>query len=160
MQDTVDRPVWKYADLDRNPPGQLSFDVLYQLQVCISQGIFDEHTFEPAFGRKLSSMRPSAARGLLEFVAGQKNRIFDPMSIFDLLSSVPAFSGAIPSYCALVRSVIVTPTTLRFNTPTVETSNRILRQYPRFADRFIRVRFTEERSGVSHLAITGKQTKP
>jgi len=32
-----------------------------------------------------------------------------------------------------------------FGTPYVETSNRVLRQYAEHADRFLRVRFTDEK---------------
>ena len=121
----------------------LSFEVRYQLEVCISAGVLNEHNLTKEFAAKLIDMDQDAAKDLLIYLTQEKERIWDPMSIFDL--SVPSTStGRIPHYCALVHSVTVTPTTLRFSTPTVETSNRIIRQYPKYSDRFLRVRFTDE----------------
>ena len=94
-------------------------------------------------------MEPSTAQGLLEFIANQKKRVFKPMSIYDLKAiSGTTSSAKIPDYCVMVRSVTVTPTTIRFHTPTVETSNRVIRHYSEHADRFLRVRFTDEQSEV------------
>ncbi|KAL2161293.1 hypothetical protein VTH06DRAFT_8513 [Thermothelomyces fergusii] len=50
----------------------------------------------------------------------------------------------IPNYCALIRRAIVTPTRIYFSTPTVETSNRIVRRYEHIQDHFLRVQFTDE----------------
>ncbi|KAG8534231.1 uncharacterized protein KY384_001075 [Bacidia gigantensis] len=166
--DKLDRVPWNYTDplesqIDSDPSlGQdqktLPFKVLYQLEVCLSQGILDEHTLKPAFGRKLMSMKQLAAIELLELAAAQRKRIFDPMSIFDLEISAPGSSGHVPSYCVPVHSVVVTPTSLKFNTPTIETSNRILRQYPAYNHHFIRVRFTEESPG-EKIYSTHKETQ-
>ncbi|KAL9127169.1 MAG: hypothetical protein Q9217_003902 [Psora testacea] len=123
----------------------LSFEVRYQLEVCISQGILNEHNLTESFVTKLFAMDQENVRDLLEYIANQKTRLFDPMSIFDLHVSAPCSKGSMPEYCTLSRSVTVTPTTIYFNTPTVETSNRIIRQYLKYTDRFIRVRFTEEK---------------
>lgn len=46
-----------------------------------------------------------------------------------------------------------------FQTPVPETSNRVIRQYSQYADRFLRVRFTEEKTEVlliSDLSISQK----
>ena len=139
--------IWKYigklAHQKQTP--SLSFEVRYQLEVCMSHGMLNEHNLTRSFLAKLSAMGQDDARNLLEYIAGQKERVYDPMSIFDLQVSAPSSKFSMPEYCALTRSVTVTPTTLYFNTPTVETSNRIIRQYPAYADRFIRVRFTDEK---------------
>jgi RNA-dependent RNA polymerase len=50
----------------------------------------------------------------------------------------------IPEYYALVRKVTVTPTRIYFSTPTVETTNRVVRRYKHVQDHFIRVQFTDE----------------
>ena len=127
----------------------LAFRVRYQLEVCISHGYFNEYCLDRGFVQKLAAMEPSTAQGLLEHVANQKKRILRPMSIFDLKAiSGTTLSAKIPDYCVLVRSVTVTPTTIYFHTPTVETSNRVIRQYSDHADRFLRARFTDERPEV------------
>ena len=127
----------------------LSFRVRYQLEVCISVGCFNEYNLDRRFIEKLAEMEPNSAQDLLEFVATEKKRIFEPMSIFDLtLSSGATSSTRIPDYCVVVRSATVTPTTIRFHTPSIETSNRVIRQYSEYADRFLRVRFRDEQSEV------------
>ena len=131
----------------------LSFEVRYQLEVCVSHGVLNEHSLTEEFVSKLLSLDTESAQNILEYLASQKKRVFDPMSIFDLQVSTSSSRGNIPDYCTLTRSVTVTPTTLYFNTPTVEISNRIIRQYPMYADRFIRVRFTDEKLEVNEQIV-------
>ena len=50
----------------------------------------------------------------------------------------------IPSNCILMHSVTITATTIRVQPVTVELSNRIIRQYQNYADRFLRVRFEDD----------------
>ncbi|KAK0726811.1 RNA dependent RNA polymerase-domain-containing protein [Lasiosphaeria miniovina] len=50
----------------------------------------------------------------------------------------------IPDHCALNRNAIITPTRIYFNTPTVETTNRVVRHYSDYRDRFMRIQFTDE----------------
>ena len=160
------RPVWGYIDRPADQSShvqaalqelvqatQLShfpFPARYQLEVCISLGCFTEFNLDRKFVEMLAAMDSKSALDLLELIAAEKKTIFKPASIFDLRSISGATSSAkIPDYCALVRSATVTPTTIRFHTPSVETSNRIIRQYSEHADRFLRVRFRDEQSEVS-----------
>lgn len=174
--------VWEYIDrplirkkpishaLDElmieNHAPALTFPVRYQLEVCISQGCLNEHNMSNEFVGKLIEMDEIKAQDILEYVATQKSRIYDPMDIFDIkvingLASRPQ----IPHYCAYIRSATITPTTVYYNTPTVETSNRIIRRYSEHADRFLRVRFTDEKFEVSpalrmlHPDIDGARAK-
>lgn len=126
------------------PP--LSFSVRYQLEVCISEGWLNEYNMTKEFVDKLMGVEPIKAQDLLEYIANQKRRIFDPMTIFDIkILRGSASRLKIPHYCTYVRSATVTPTMIYFSTPYVETSNRVLRQYAEHADRFLRVRFTDEK---------------
>jgi RNA-dependent RNA polymerase len=133
-----------------NAAPALTFPVRYQLEVCISQGCLNEHNMSNEFVTKLIEMDETKAQDVLEYVANQKTRIYDPMEIFDIrvingLASRPQ----IPHYCAYIRSATITPSTVYYNTPTVETSNRIIRRYSEHADRFLRVRFTDEKLEVA-----------
>lgn len=128
---------------------RLIFPVRYQLEVCISQGLLNEHNLTQEFVDRLLKMDATKAQDVLEYVANQKKRIYDPMTIF----SVNVIKGSasrrkIPQYCMYSRSATVTPSTVYYNTPTVDTSNRIIRQYAEYADRFLRIRFTDEKSQV------------
>lgn len=124
----------------------LSFPVRYQLEVCISQGYLNEHNLTQEFVDKLIRMKDTEAQDLLEYAAHQKQRLYQPMELFNVrIIKGSALRLKIPHYCAYIRSAIVTPTTIYYNTPTVDTSNRVIRQYAEYADRFLRVRFTDEK---------------
>ncbi|MCJ1473449.1 hypothetical protein MMC13_002100 [Lambiella insularis] len=157
-----DLAVWEYIDhpvvRDRLNPRtalddlmaedipSLSFPVRYQLEVCISEGWLNEHNLTKEFVEKLMSVEAVKAQDLLEYVASRKQRVYNPMKIFDVdISKSSAQRPKIPLYCTYVRSATVTPSTIYFSTPTVETSNRVVRQYAEHADRFLRVRFTDEK---------------
>lgn len=134
---------------------QLDFSVRYQLEVCISNGLLNEHTLDGQFLHKLVLLAPKKARLLLEAVAESQCCFWDPMQIFKLPIRRDPFR--IPRHCVMMRSVTITPTTLHLHTPSVEISNRIVRQYHDQEDRFLRVRFTDEKSdGMNRLrSITG-----
>nr|OQO18266.1 hypothetical protein B0A51_13880 [Rachicladosporium sp. CCFEE 5018] len=120
----------------------LPFVVRYQLEVCVSQGYLHEVSLNLPFGLRLSEMGADRAMRLLEKVAELKQRMFDPMDIFKMQGSVPR--RKMPSYCTIVRSATITPTTIYFNSPSLDTSNRVIRQYRQHADRFLRVKFRDE----------------
>ena len=127
----------------------LSFPVRFQLEVCISQGLLHEYNLTRDFIARLIAMDPIKAQDILEYVANQKKRLYDPMKIFSMtVINGSTSTRKIPHYCAYVRSATVTPATVYYNTPTVDTSNRIIRRYAEHADRFLRVRFTDEKSQV------------
>ncbi len=133
----------------------MPFDVRYQLEVCISQGIFNEHNINRKFLNRLADIASAdfvQAKNILEYVATQDARVFDPTAIFedqDALAYSP--KSEIPHYCTYTRKAIVTPSTIYFSTPSVETSNRVLRRYARenSEGRFLRVQFTDEKAEVS-----------
>lgn len=128
----------------------LPFEVRYQLEVCISREILNEYNISAAFVARLSeiaSQDSAKARNILEYVAGQEKRIYEPMTIFNDADAL-AFSPKtdIPHYCAYSRKATITPSTIYFSSPTVETTNRVLRYYARENrdGRFLRVQFTDE----------------
>lgn len=137
-------------ELTDDTVAHLSFPVRYQLEVCISQGCLNEHNLSKEFVDKLADMDEAQAKDVLEYVASQKRRWYNPMEIFKIkIIKGSASRLRIPHYCAYTRSAVITPTTVYFNTPTVETSNRVVRQYIEHADRFLRVRFSDEKFQVS-----------
>ena len=125
----------------------LDFKVRYQLEVCLSQNILHEINITKDFLTRLAQEDIIVATNILEQATNLKKRIFNPMEIFDLPQTDKGTSSRpIPSYCVYTRSANVTPTTIYFNTPTVETSNRVVRHFDQHADRFLRVRFSEEKN--------------
>ncbi|OAA42703.1 suppressor of ascus dominance [Metarhizium rileyi] len=141
------------ALLGLSPKISLPFQVRYQLEVCISRGIFNEYTIGIDFLERLNGLQPLDATRRLEYLVDQDSRLVDPMKLFGMEEAaayVP--TTKIPPYCTFVRKASITPTTIRFNSPTVETSNRVVRKYSHLQDRFLRVQFVEE----SELDRVGK----
>ncbi|RAK76660.1 RNA dependent RNA polymerase [Aspergillus fijiensis CBS 313.89] len=159
-------PIWKWIDLtdaQASPKSQapkisaslqslsdstyvyLSFAVRYQLEVCISNGYLSEFTMTREFATRLAELEDTRAKKLLEHVATQKRVYPSPLEIFNLKFIKGVTNAKIPPYCCYMRSARITPTTIYLNTPTVDISNRIIRRYVEHADRFLRVRFTDEK---------------
>ncbi|KAF2271207.1 RdRP-domain-containing protein [Lojkania enalia] len=125
---------------------QISLDepVRYQLDVCLSNGYLKAQNITREFLEQLASMGILAI-SILEIIAEKQMVYYDPMAIFKIRvkSDCPR---EIPPYCVLSRTVTVTPTMLHVNTPVPETSNRILRKYSANSDRFLRVKFSDEKT--------------
>ena len=161
-------PVWEYIDhpmqesseqqsyvaqLLAPDPITLDFEVRYQLEVCISEGYLNEYSLTYTFVERLVQMDKNRARQLLEQVTIQKKRVFDPMEIFQRPVALASAQRKIPNYCIRIRSATVTPTTIYYATPTIEISNRVIRHFSEHADRFLRVRFIEERPKVCDFPV-------
>jgi RNA-dependent RNA polymerase len=128
----------------------LPFEVRYQLEVCISRELLNEYNLDREFIERLAELAKtdaSTARNILEYVAENDKRIYDPLHLFNSPEAL-AFSVKtdIPHYCAYSRKATITPSTILFSSPTVETTNRVLRHYSRenHDGRFLRVQFTDE----------------
>ncbi|KAJ9641492.1 hypothetical protein H2199_005462 [Coniosporium tulheliwenetii] len=125
--------------------GNLDFEVRYQLEVCLSHGYLNEYNLSPEFIHRLASLGPSIAQDTLEQVADLKLRVYDPMDVFKIHVSGGSSRKKIPPYCCYTRAATVTPTMIYYASPTVETSNRVIRDYSNMEDRFLRVKFTDEK---------------
>lgn len=150
-------PVWRWIDPQSQPGSSrfggladqdyihLPFPVRYQLEVCISQGRLSEFTMTRNFVGRLVELEESKAKKLLEHIASHKVIYYDPMEIFDIQVVTGVTDSKIPAYCCYMRTARITPSTIYYNTPTVDISNRVIRRYIEHSDRFLRVRFTEEK---------------
>lgn len=123
----------------------LSFQVRYQLEVCLSNGYLKEHSITREFLEFLRDTNVDEAICLLENITSKQKVYYDPMEIFKIPVRGPR-RKKVPSYCVLSRSANVTPTMIHVTSPVVETSNRIIRKYAADADRFIRIKFSDEKT--------------
>ncbi|PGH26670.1 hypothetical protein AJ80_01616 [Polytolypa hystricis UAMH7299] len=139
------KPTSSLYDLAETEYVHLPFVIRYQLEVCLSHGFLNEYTMDKEFATKLIELGEKKAKDLLEYVATEKKVYFDPMKIFDLPFVKGATNARIPKYCCYMRTAQITPTTIYYNTPSVDISNRVIRHYIEYADRFLRVRFTDEK---------------
>lgn len=122
----------------------LVFPVRYQLEACLSNGYIKETSVTRDFLEKLESMDSYRAARILEKVVDKQHIYYDPMDIFDIRLKI-ASQKSIPKHCVMQRSVNITPTTMYVASPVMEISNRITRQYIADAERFIRVKFSDEK---------------
>lgn len=123
----------------------LPFSVRYQLEVCISHCYISEYTAGREFAKRLLALGEKKARTLLEHVAVERKIHHDPMEIFDIKFPKPTTTAKIPPYCCVMRSATVTPTSVYYHSPSVDISNRVIRHFIEFSDRFLRVRFKDEK---------------
>lgn len=133
----------------------LPFTVQYQLEACISHGCLHESNLDSAWLMRLlerdrdpytgghDPKYPRATK-LLEKALETKQRLFNPADIFRLECEVGLLQKKIPHYCTMVRSATITPTTIYLNSPSVDTSNRVIRKFREHEDRFLRVKFRDE----------------
>ncbi|KAK7756642.1 hypothetical protein SLS62_001479 [Diatrype stigma] len=156
--------LWNSFGHDATPRGALAalrddndyhlpFAVRYQLEVCISQGVLVDDNITKEFLVMLSSLAKThrylsnPAADLLTYISDKGQVVYDPMSVFkDRRAFMYRPYFRLPEYCEWVRKVTVTPTTMYMSSPIPETTNRVLRQYRKYADRFLRVQFTEEKT--------------
>ncbi|OAA61599.1 RNA-directed RNA polymerase [Niveomyces insectorum RCEF 264] len=129
---------------------RLSFEVAYQLEVCISRGILHENTLDVVFLESLAALTPDRASRMLEYVAERGKRIYQPHNVFrdpkaaSYWRKTPPVASLDKDRAVYVRKAIVTPTTILFSTPALEAGNSVLRQFWEHHDRFLRVQFTDE----------------
>lgn len=150
---------WTLLDANTANQGQLSslellsaahnvhlpFEVHYQLEACISQGLLNEYSIDTAFLEKLNTYESDRSRMMLEGVADRNLAFYNPVDLFENHKITTYWPTArITPQAAVVRKAIITPTGIIFKTPTVELTNRILRHYSDLSDRFLRVQFTDE----------------
>ncbi|KAL5332831.1 RNA dependent RNA polymerase-domain-containing protein [Aspergillus crustosus] len=154
------KSIWEWIDLETKAQStsqaslhdlvdsshiHLPFQVRYQLEVCISQGFLSEFNMTHEFALKLAELKVAQATRLLEHVALQKKVYFRPMEIFDLKFVKGVTLGKVPAFCCQMRSARITPSTVYYNVPSVDISNRVIRHHINLADNFLRVRFTDEK---------------
>lgn len=129
---------------------RLSYEVAYQLEVCISRNILNESALDIVFLESLAALTPDRATRTLEYVAERNKRIYQPHSIFRDPRAASYWRKSSPgstldkSRAVYVRKAIVTPTTIVYSTPSLEAGNRVLRHFREHQDRFLRVQFTDE----------------
>lgn len=153
-------PIWNLIDLPASGEStasdllqldtiSLPFAVRYQLEVCLSNGYINEHNITQAFLERLAKEPPVRAQGILEKVVETGTRFWNPMGVFKLPPCKrPNRKRNMDRHYAYMRSAQVTPSSIYFSTPMLETSNRVIRRFNPHEDRFLRVRFLDEQGKI------------
>ncbi|KAG1151074.1 hypothetical protein G6F37_004946 [Rhizopus arrhizus] len=140
------------------------FSVLYLLESVISYNLIDEHNLDQEFYSTIQALDASVVCGILDLIAVNKKRVWEPLrafrNIWDKMELKVCQPRKIPNHCAMLRKVIVTPSTLFIEPPNLETTNRVVRHYQDHADRFIRVQFMDEGFNRVGAARSKKTNEP
>ncbi|CAG8483573.1 7867_t:CDS:2 [Paraglomus brasilianum] len=147
----------KYVDRS-----MLDFDVLYMLECNITHGYLHDYNLNNEFMDLLARQKKETALSILHKFHQRKLRIYDPLSHLKL--EVAKLQGGdnrqetVPSYCVMMRKVVITPSKMYILPPTIETSNRTIRYFKDHKERFLRVQFNDENgrlpsaNGDNHVA--------
>ncbi|CAO3568322.1 unnamed protein product [Mortierella alpina] len=126
----------------------LSFEVRYLLESALSFNYIVGYDLTEQVGQMLASLEPLMASTILEHIIALRTRIWNLHEYLAReiakLSKMMIRPRIVPPQCVYLRKVIVTPTTLYLQPPTVETSNRIIRHFWQLSDYFLRVEFSDE----------------
>ncbi|KAI8972773.1 RNA dependent RNA polymerase-domain-containing protein [Pilobolus umbonatus] len=139
----------------------LTFSVLYMLECIISNHLVDERNLSSDFYSLVTALSDMVTCSILDVIANKKQKVWDPSATFkDIWKQMETklfHQRRVPSHCAMLRKVIITPTRMYIQAPTLETTNRVIRHYIKYADRFLRVQFTDEdfsKVGAAHKNST------
>ncbi|KAI8977017.1 RNA dependent RNA polymerase-domain-containing protein [Mycotypha africana] len=142
---------------DRSNKWNFDFDVLYMLESCISYYYFNEYNLTKEFYDMIANVDPSFAIGVLQIISQAKKPVYDPYEkfydIWKRMGNRVKEEKTIPSHCTMLRKVIITPSHIYYQPPTLETTNRVIRHYKDQCDSFIRIQFVDE--GFNRVGASG-----
>ncbi|XP_057511049.1 RNA-dependent RNA polymerase 6-like [Actinidia eriantha] len=129
---------------------EISFKVMFMLNAVMHKGIINQHELSSSFFDLLRSQPEEVNVAALKHICSYRRPLFGAdrglklvqrwlMKNPKLLTSPRQLDNAVE-----VRRLIITPTKAYCLPPTVELSNRVLRNYKEVADRFLRVTFMDE----------------
>ena len=108
----------------------------------------NEYTISRGFIDRLKALPPATACGILDTIAAGRKCIPDPMKY--LATAETTYKGAyrldsdrdLPAYCKRIQRCHITPTAFLLMTPSIDVTNRVIRHFIRYLDRFLRVTCT------------------
>ncbi|KAG0198083.1 hypothetical protein BGX28_008427 [Mortierella sp. GBA30] len=126
----------------------LAFEVQYLLESALSFSYIVSYDLTAEVGAILAALEPLKASTILEHIIALRTRVWNLHEYLTRevtkLSKMVIRPRIVPPQCVYLRKVIVTPTTMYLQPPTVETSNRIIRHFWVLSDYFLRVEFSDE----------------
>ncbi|KAK4798218.1 hypothetical protein SAY86_030544 [Trapa natans] len=128
----------------------ICFDVLYLLNAAVHRNIFNQHQLSESFFDLIRSQPREVILSALKHICSYKRPVFDAYKTVQLVqqwllnnSKLLKASNQSNDIVA-VRRLVITPSKAYCLPPEVELSNRVLRNYKTFEDRFLRVTFMDE----------------
>ena len=104
-----------------------------------------EYAISKMFMDKLKQLPAATACGILSTIAAGRKPISDPLAY--LTNAETTYNGIyridsdrdLPEYCKRIQRCIVTPTSVLLMPPSIDVTNRVIRHFIRYLDRFLRV---------------------
>ncbi|KAF9434438.1 hypothetical protein BGZ76_008018 [Entomortierella beljakovae] len=126
----------------------LAFEARYMLESALSTNCIVDYDLTPGVAQILCSLDPLKASMILSQIVSNRRRIWSLEKYLaresKRLAKITCRPRIVPAQCVYLRKLIVTPTTIHLQSPTVETSNRIIRHFSNLSDYFLRVEFSDE----------------
>ncbi|XP_057866432.1 probable RNA-dependent RNA polymerase SHL2 [Cryptomeria japonica] len=145
------------------PRPQIHFDTMFLLTALVHKAIVNYHRLNPEFYSLLNSEVPSTKMSTmaLRYMLCETYPVLDPLgklkNLLKWIEQNPKLlkSPKIVEETIEVRRLIITPTKACCLPPEIELSNRVIRQFKRYADRFLRVTFMDDSmEAMSSMALT------
>ncbi|KAI9249731.1 RNA dependent RNA polymerase-domain-containing protein [Phascolomyces articulosus] len=134
------------------------FEAVYTLESFISSYRLHQDNLTEEFYATLCGLPPLVAIEALKIICFKEDvRVWDPLKDLQALVKPPYYFGLQKlrhrsSHIAYVYKAMVTPTTMQLGLPQPEMTNRVIRHFKQYGDRFLRVQFVEE--GLAPLVNT------
>ncbi|KAG0046109.1 hypothetical protein BGZ83_008704 [Gryganskiella cystojenkinii] len=136
----------------------LPFEVRYLLESALSFNYLLEYDLTETFCETLMRLEPTKASYILEQIIDNRKRLWNPEDFVTTeakkLEKTTIRPRIVPPQWVLLRKITITPTTIYLLPPSVETSNRIIRNFSSLSDYFLRVEFSDE----GNLRLWSKDT--
>jgi hypothetical protein len=126
----------------------LPFETRYMLESALSFNYIVDYDLTSEVIKILNSVEPIKSATILELIVASRERVWNLPDYLrreeKKLARISTRPRIVPLQSVFLRKVIITPTTMYLQPPTVETSNRIIRHYSYLSDYFLRVEYSDE----------------
>lgn len=141
------RPSTKTIDFERQIL-DMSFEVQYMMEHAFRLKILREYNVDNDFFEKMRELPPQVSCVFLTLLSAPQQRVYNPDTVINYIYRVCkeqiGFQLPIVKDHAMMRRVLVTPTSVYPLQPTVEPMNNLQYRFKEHADRFLFVQFTDE----------------
>lgn len=150
----VSRNALSYCDMPQ-AYYYLGFELRYLVECLISNELVAPKNLTSEFFTFLRRMDESHAAAFLREFIMVGERVHAPIRLLKRFTQMTSniLDSTLPEHCARIRRVIVTPTKILVQIPTVEMTNRVVRHHKHLIDQFLRVEFSDDDFGQVMSAI-------
>lgn len=137
------------------------FDKLYALETMVSMRVFSEYNLDDAFYTYYNNLQPAVACDALRLLGYDKT--WKPIEALEKIMHQSRYHQVgkprkTAKGCVLLHKVFVKPTSIQIERQQVETTNRVIRHFGKYMDRFLRVQFVDEDENLVHMSSNRNHT--